>query len=280
MAEVEKHPLLTPKEERELARQIKDEGSLVARERLIVSNLRFVVRVANQFRAYTQRGKYNILDLIQEGNSGLVHAAELYDYSRGYRFITYAVWWIKARIMSFIVRAHSMVRVGTTAVERKLFFKMGAVRHVMSLQDPAEKEIARLSLAHQLNTSSEVIKKMEDRIFWKDVSMEAPASNSAEKDSLSLIDFIADEQHEEEAIVERNLLKRAREEIEKALERLNPREKDIVSMRYLEGEGATLQAIAEKYDLSRERIRQIESKALRKLKPTLLRSEASKELMK
>ena len=181
--------------------------------------------------------------------------------------------------MSYITRAHSVVRIGTTSMERMLFFKMGAIKQLISQKNPEKKQEARLALANQLNTSVEMIQKMEERAFWKDISISAAYNNDTEKDSLSLEDFIADKKEEENEILTRNLLECSRAEIEKAMRRLNPREKEVISMRYLEGDGVTLQKIADKFNLSRERIRQIESRAFNKIKPALLRSEASKELI-
>jgi len=279
MAEVNKHAVLTREQELELAIAA-DEGDEQARERLIVCNLRFVVQVANQFKAYATSGKYSILDLVQEGNSGLVHAASKYDYKKGYRFITYAVWWIRARIMSFIIRSHSVVKLGTTASERKLFFKMGKVRALLDIQNIDEREDARKELAKELRTSPALIQKMEDRVFWHDTSLDKPLNYGSDGMQVpSLKDFLTDEASLEDQLKKRDLMREARNEIERSMKRLTEREREVIKMRYLGHEGQTLQAIANEYGLSRERIRQIESRAFEKMRPILSRSSTVRDVL-
>lgn len=279
MAEVNKHKVLTRDVELELAIKAK-EGDKHAREKLIVCNLRFVVGIANQFKAYTNSGKYSILDLVQEGNSGLVHAASKFDYTKGYRFITYAVWWIRARIMSFIIKSHSVVKLGTTASERKLFFKMGQVRSLLDLRDPDERNSARKILAKKLKTSPALIQKMEDRIFWHDTSLDNPVKfSSCEGEATPLKDFLSDEIGFEEQLKRKDLMSEARNEIECAMKKLTDREREVIIARYLGPESQTLQVIADEYGLSRERIRQIESRAFEKMKPVLSRSSTVRDVL-
>jgi len=281
MADVNKYPVLPRKEERELAQQAAN-GDEQAREKLIVSNLRFVVQVANQFKAYASSGKYSILDLVQEGNSGLVHAASKFDAERGYRFITYAVWWIRARIMSFIIRSHSIVKLGTTESERKLFFKMGHIRRLLDIKDSGERDKARQKLAKKLKSSPNLIKKMEERIFWNDVSLEKQLQRGGTQETTHqtcLKDFLRDETDYEEEAEERNLLAETRTDIELVLRKLSEREKDIIERRYLAEQCETLQSIANTYGLSRERIRQLEANAFNKMKGPLSRSEAVKDCL-
>lgn len=281
MEGVNKYPLLSREEEIELAQHVRS-GDQEAKDKLVVSNLRFVVQVANQFKAYTKSGKYSILDLIQEGNDGLIHAASKFDHRKGYRFITYAVWWIRARIMNFIIRSHSMVKIGTTANERKLFFKMSHVRRLLSITDQEERDKAREHLARKLKTSTKLIKKMEDRLWWNDVSLEKPllpaCGDSTQRPALR--DFLTDEESLEKELDERNFVSEARNQIEESMVNLTEREQDIIRRRYLSDDGATLQSIATSYGLSRERIRQIESRAFKKMKVHLLSNDAGRELVK
>lgn len=281
MEDVNKYPLLTKTEEMELGKKSMN-GDLEAQQKLVVSNLRFVVQVANQFKAYTRSGRYSILDLIQEGNDGLIHAATKFDYTKGYRFITYAVWWIRARIMNFIVRSHSMVKIGTTANERKLFFKMSHVRKLLSITDCEERNRERNRLAKKLKTSAQLIKKMEDRLWWNDVSLEKPIMRHgmplADREP-AIKDFLADEDNLENELLEDNFKTEARVQIERAMEKLTEREKEVITTRYLSGDTVTLQKIAGQYGLSRERIRQIESKALEKMRNYLLRTNSGQELL-
>lgn len=281
MREVCKYTVLERDQELELAHKAKT-GDLKAREILINSNLRFVVQVANQFKAYTKPGKYTILDLIQEGNSGLVHAYSKFDPDSGYRFTTYAVHWIRARIMSFIIRMHSMVKLGTTAAERKLFFKMGKIKSLFEERDSAIREENRLDLAKELETTSEVIKQMEDRFHWNDTSIDKPMGSSDESDDrpFSIKDILMSPSVEDE-IEARLFHEKMHEAIERAMASLSDREQDVIRMRWLEDEdGATLQEIADKYQLSRERIRQIEAKVFQEIKEYLEDDEIGREIVK
>ena len=280
MAKVNRHPILTREEEVELAKASAN-GNEAARGRLIACNLRFVVQVANQFKAYTASGKYSILDLVQEGNSGLVHAADKFNHEKGYRFITYAVWWIRAKIMSFIIRSHSLVKLGTTAAERKLFFKMGEVRALTDIKDSEQRQMARKRLAKRLKTSPLMIKEMEDRLFWHDISLDKPTSSGSldHSSEITFKDFLADELSLEEQLKKRDLLREAKSEIAHAMERLNNREAEIIRIRYLGDTSKTLQSIADQYGLSRERIRQIESRAFDKIRPILKRSNTVREVL-
>jgi RNA polymerase sigma-32 factor len=272
IADINRYPLLTSEQEQFYSR----EDSLPARNTLVASNLRFVVQVANQFIAYTKSGKYTLLDLIQEGNDGLIHAAELYDPDRGYRFITYAVWWIRARIMSFIIRSHSLVKVGTTAAERHLFFKMGQIRDAANIIDTAGRTKAIAALAKKLKVAPALIIQMQNRLYWHDVSLDTPAPESSW--DCSLADFIADETDWFNSIERRQLIERCRAEIEFSMQRLTEREKEIIRLRYLGEEKATLEVVASHFGLSRERIRQLEGRIFKKIKPILVRSEASRQL--
>lgn len=278
MKEVERYPLLKKEEEVIIAKYMKLTNSQEAKQRLIVSNLRFVVRVAYQFNGYVKKGRYSLLDLIQEGNSGLIRAAELFDIDKGFKFTTYAMWWIRVKMINFIIRSHSTVRMGTNATERKLFFKLGPIKEIMDLTDTTEKETARNALAKKLQISPIQIKKMEHRLFWDDISIETPISSDSSTPSL-LKDLIQSEEVEEESIIKKNLIQAVRKEINQALNKLTEKEKRIVELRYLENGGTTLQVIADEYGLSRERIRQIECKALQTIKPYLGRAEAIKELI-
>lgn len=276
MKDVCKHDILTREEELELAIKAKA-GDSAAREKLIVCNLRFVVQIANKYKNYTLSGKYSIMDLIQEGNHGIVWAVGKYDYEKGYRFTTYAVWWIRAKILNFIMKMHSMVKVGTTQNERKLFFKMGKIKDIAQQKDTEVKDIQRQSLAKELKTTESAIAKMEGRVYFNDSSMDAPigaddghpiclgdllSTNGTEKD----LDSIFFEQG-------------ARDAIEVALKKLTERERDIIELRWLSRDGATLQEVANKYLLSRERIRQIESSAFIKMKKSLQNNKLGQEVI-
>jgi len=278
MDSISKHEVLSRAEETKVAK-LAAASDLAARELLIVSNLRFVVQVANQFKAYASSGKYSILDLVQEGNSGLVHAASKFDPKRGYRFITYAVWWIRAKIMSFIIRSHSIVKLGTTESERKLFFKMSHIRGLLDIKDTGARDEARQQLAKKLKSSPHLIRKMEDRIFWNDVSLEKLLHHTSPDTAhqACLKDFLRDETDYEQEAEEKNLLEKTRTDIELVMGKLSPRERDIIERRYLSEHGETLQSIADTYGLSRERIRQLESNAFDKMRVPLSKKNSVRD---
>lgn len=274
MKEVNRYPVLTKEQEIEYAKKAKA-GDKEAEHMLVVSNLKFVVKIANQFITYTNNGKYTLLDLIQEGNDGLLHAVTKFDHEKGYRFITYAFWWIRVKIMKYIIRGHSVVRIGTNNNEKKLFFKMGQIKNLTAIRDPELKEQTRKQLAEKLNTTVEMIQAMEERAFWGDVSIEKTIDSES---NLSLGDFLTDENEMIETISENNFNQEAHKELEKAMMKLSEKERDIIRMRYLEKGGMTLQSIATKYGLSRERVRQIEAKVLIKLKKSLSNSKFGREI--
>jgi RNA polymerase sigma-32 factor len=280
MKEVCKHPILTKDEELVLARQAKL-GDQVARDKLIVSNLRFVVQIANKYKAYTKSGKYSILDLIQEGNSGLVYAYDKYDPESGYRFTTYAVHWIKARIMNYIIRMHSLIKVGTTVSERKFFIKMGKIKSLLDEKDLDTKELMQHTLAEELKVTIKTIKEIEERFYWHDVSVDKTMNNtdSANDDKMYTLKDVLLAPSAEDLINDTNLLDNMRDVIDRAMEHLSDREKDIIEARWLTDDGATLQKIADKYDLSRERIRQIESQVFEKMKKFIEIDEVGEDVL-
>lgn len=278
MKEVCKHSILTREEENEYAKKAKL-GDKAARERLIVSNLRFVVQVANRYKAYCKNGKYSILDLIQEGNSGLVHAYDKYDPDSGYRFTTYAVHWIKARIMNFIIRMHSLVKVGTTVSERKLFFKMGRIKGLLEEKDTKEKESQEQLLAKELKTTMAIIQSIEERFHWNDASIDKPMHNTFDDDNeVSLMDMLMAPSAEDQ-IQSNDFYRKMGDLIDRAMEGLSDRERDVIEARWLSDDGATLQKIADKYDLSRERIRQIESIVFEKMKKFIQNDATGTEVL-
>jgi RNA polymerase sigma-32 factor len=281
MKEVCKHPVLTKDEEIVLATQAKA-GSLAAREKLIVSNLRFVVQIANRYKTYTKNGKYSILDLIQEGNSGLVYAYDKYDPNSGFRFTTYAVHWIRARIMNYIIRMHSLIKVGTTVSERKFFFKMGKIKKIIEEKDADIKEELQMTLADELKVTMDTIREIEQRFHWNDVSIDKPMNSHESEDNektYSIRDSLL-APSAEEYLETQNFQNKMRDLIDRAMEDLTEREKDIIEARWLSDDGATLQSIANKYSLSRERIRQIESHVFEKMKKFIEIDSSGEELIK
>jgi RNA polymerase sigma-32 factor len=261
LAQISRFDLLSREEEVELATRYRRRGDLEAAHRLICANLRFVVKIANEYRAYGMKG----LDLVQEGNIGLMMAVKKFDPERGIRLITYAVWWIRAYIQSFIIRSWSLVKIGTTQAQKRLFFKLSQAREAIRRLTGGEDDLEEV--ARQLHVRDEEVTEMTLRMGARDASLDLELN---EGDDYSLMDSLADDRHnQEDQLLQREEQTLLSARVQQALGRLNERERRIVHDRILSDHPRTLQELAEVYGISRERIRQLEKNALEKLKGTL-----------
>ncbi len=261
--EVRKYPVLSKEDEQKLAKKFYDTKDPAAGELLVKSNLRFVIKIAAEYSKFSNR----MIDLIQEGNVGLMHAVKEFNPYKGNRLITYAVWWIRGYIQEFLMRQFSMVRIGTTANQRKLFYQLQKQKEELEKMSSPEK-IEEIS--QQLGIPGDEVQEMVKRISGRDVSIDKPVgddSDSAtlgsllrkEDGSLALDDKLAlDEQI--------NLLKEAIENIRPAL---NEKELIILEERLLNDDPLTLQEIGDKYKISREAVRQNEARLISKIKSEL-----------
>jgi len=261
IAEINRFPLLSAEEEFRLAVQLKKYGNVDAAEKLIVSNLRFVVKIAHEYRNYG----FKLADLIQEGNVGLIHAVKKFDPYKGYRLISYAVWWIRAYIQNYLIKSWSIVKIGTTQAQRKLFFKLNQTRkelETLSKKNPEFDEIASL-----LGVKDSEVAEMELRLGSRDVSLNEFIKEDGDN---SHIDFLTYEGEDQESSLikdeERSLIRR---DIAGALAKLNERESYIILNRVMADDPQTLQEIGLKYNISRERARQLEKQALKKIQMAL-----------
>jgi len=258
LVQINQFPLLTQEEEFKLAVRYRKYDDIEAAHKLITSNLRFVVKVAFEYKSYGVK----LLDLIQEGNIGLMMAVKKFNPYKGYRFISYAIWWIRAYIQNFIIKTWSLVKIGTTQAQKKLFYKIGKVRK--ALEANGEKEKKYDLLAHDLDVTKEDIMEMEQRMSSRDLSLDAPFDESQE---LTHLDLLKEESlNQEEAIAQEEEKKIREHEVQNALKRLNEKEVYVLQNRIMAEEPLTLQQIGDHLKLSRERVRQIESEALNKLK--------------
>ena len=251
-------PLLSQEEEFELAVRYRKHNDIDAVHRLITSNLRFVVKVAFEYKSYGIK----ILDLVQEGNIGLMMAIKKFDPYKGYRFISYAIWWIRAYIQNFIIKNWSLVKIGTTQAQKKLFYKIGKVRK--ALEANREKEKKYELLAHDLAVAKEDIIEMEQRMSSRDLSLDAPFDDNQELTHFDLLKETSPNQ--EEVFGEEEEKKIIETEIQNAINRLTDKEEYVIRNRIMADSPLTLQEIGNHLKLSRERVRQIESEALKKLK--------------
>ncbi len=261
LMQINQFPLLTPEEEFELAVRYRKYNDIKAAQKLITSNLRFVVKVAFEYKSYGVK----MLDLIQEGNIGLMMAVKKFNPYKGYRFISYAIWWIRAYIQNFIIKSWSLVKIGTTQAQKKLFYKIGKVRKALEsdLADKDEDEKYEL-IAKDLDVSEEDIIEMEQRMSSRDLSLDTPFDDDQELTHLELIQ--EDSPNQEEALAEEEERRIREMQIQNAMKKLNEKELYVIKNRIMSDEPLTLQEIGNHLKLSRERVRQIESEALKKLK--------------
>ena len=261
ITEINRFPLLTAEEEFKLAMRLKKDNDLEAAERLIVSNLRFVVKIAHEYRNYG----FKLADLIQEGNIGLIHAVKKFDPEKGYRLISYAVWWIRAYIQNYLIKSWSIVKIGTTQAQRKLFFKLSQAKK--QLESISRKNPEFSEIADSLGVKGSEVAEMDLRMGTRDLSLNEFINDDGDT---SHLDFLtSDGEDQETALIkneQRSLVKR---DIAGALAKLNERESFIIQHRVMADDPLTLQEIGDKYNITRERARQIEKQALKKVQLAL-----------
>jgi RNA polymerase sigma-32 factor len=259
--EINRFPLLTPEEEFKLAVRLKKYNDMEAAEKLIVSNLRFVVKIAHEYRNYG----FKLADLIQEGNIGLIHAVKKFDPYKGYRLISYAVWWIRAYIQNYLIKSWSIVKIGTTQAQRKLFFKLSQAKKQLESLSKTKPEFAEI--ASSLGVKGSEVAEMDLRMGSRDVSLHEYIGDDGENSHIDFLAFEGDDQevslikNEERSLVKDNIIE--------ALTTLNEREKYIILNRVMADNPETLQEIGDKYNITRERARQIEKQALKKVQLAL-----------
>ncbi|MBE7461612.1 MAG: RNA polymerase sigma factor RpoH [Zoogloeaceae bacterium] len=254
-------PLLTEQQELDLARRYRSDGDLEAARGLVLSHLRLVVSVA---RGYLGYGLPHA-DLIQEGNVGLMKAVKRYDPERGVRLVSFAIHWIKAEIHEYILRNWRLVKIATTKAQRKLFFNLRSLKQ--GLNTMSSEEVG--AVARQLGVKPEEVREMETRLSGRDIAMEGGAEDDDE--SFTPIAYLADPAEEpSEALANREMARLQDEGLKQALSQLDARSRRIIERRWLaESEAATLHELAAEYGVSAERIRQIEAKAMQKMKGLL-----------
>jgi RNA polymerase sigma-32 factor len=258
ISEINRFPVLSAEEEFKLAVRFKKYNDVEAAEKLVVSNLRFVVKIAHEYRNYGVK----LSDLIQEGNIGLMHAVKKFDPYKGYRIISYAVWWIRAYIQNYIIKTWSLVKIGTTQAQRKLFFKLSQAKkrlETLSQKNPEFGEIAE-----SLGVKEHEIEEMDLRLSHRDLSLDAYISDEGETSHIDYLTYKGEDQ--EMALIKKEEMDLVKRNIAGALTNLNERESYIVKHRIMTDNPITLQEIGSKYNITRERARQIEKQALKKLR--------------
>jgi RNA polymerase sigma-32 factor len=264
LSQIERYPVLSREEETDLALRFRDQDDKQAGQVLITSNLRFVIKVALGYRNYGVR----LMDLIQEGNIGLMKAVQRFDPDKGYRLISYAIWWIKAYIQNYIIRSWSLVKIGTTQAQRKLFYRVGDLPEPRDPDDHSE-NVAKL--ADKIHVTEDEVIDMAARLKAHDLSLDDFIGDRS-RDSFA--DTLPDNRPDQEVI-----LAELEEQLDlkmwanRALETLNPREKYIVERRILSEDPVTLKELGKHFGITRERARQIERAALDKLKGNYIKSQ-------
>ncbi|MGZ6029608.1 MAG: RNA polymerase factor sigma-32 [Myxococcaceae bacterium] len=262
LSEINRYSLLKVEEEQKLARRFA-KGDFQAGHSLVTANLRFVVKVAYEYRSYGIR----MSDLIQEGNIGLMKAVQKFDADKGIRLISYAVWWIRAYIQNYILKSWSLVKLGTTQAQRKLFFSLARTRRELEKYNATDTAIPVEEIAKRLRVKPTEVREMEQRMGGRDLSLDAPMG---EDGSSTHVDFVASSapgQDEEAADKEEAGMINAR--VRTALTRLDPRERFIIEQRVMNERPMTLKELGEHFGFSRERARQLEIRAKDKLKGEL-----------
>ena len=260
MREMEKHPLLSKEEEYTLAVRYYETEDLEAANKLVVSNLRFVVKIASEYRSYG----FPMMDLVQEGSIGLMRAVKKFDPYKGYRLISYAVWWIRVRIQNHIMKFWSNVKIGTTQSQRKLFQRIEGAKRRLGITAARMEDDDISRLADHFGVNEEEISNMQTRVSGRDLSLsESPAG----EDSATYGDMLCDpSDNQEQTLSELGFDSLAKDNLREALEALSARQAKVINERFFCEPPRKLHEIARDLGVSRERVRQIQAESIRKLK--------------
>ena len=260
LQEIKKFPMLTAEEEYMLAKRYKEHGDSDAAHKLVTSHLRLVAKIAMGYRGYG----LPVTDLISEGNVGIMQAVKRFDPEKGFRLATYAMWWIRAQIQEYVLHSWSLVKIGTTAAQKKLFFNLRKIKNQLTSIDSGNLSPENVrEIATRLDVKEGEVIDMENRLFTSDQSLNVKLG---EEHDTEWQDLIEDKQETHDRIIEnKDELDYRRSLFSKAFEVLNEREKAIIKLRKLSENPLKLEDLSKKYKISRERVRQIEEKALEKL---------------
>ena len=274
LAQIKKFPMLDAEEEYMLAKNWKDRGNLKSAHKLVTSHLRLVAKIAMGYRGYG----LPVSELISEGNIGLMQAVKKFDPDKGFRLATYAMWWIKAGIQEYVLRSWSLVKMGTTAAQKKLFFNLKKIKKQIAPSQEGDLKKEQVNeISKRLGVKSDEIISMNRRMMGQEKSLNDPIK-SDEKGEWQ--DWIVDDNLDQELYIsQKQELDEKKSLLQDAIKILNDRERKIIQERKLSEEPKTLDELSKKYKISRERIRQIETKAFEKLQKAMLNSSNSKNLL-
>jgi RNA polymerase sigma-32 factor len=274
LAEIKKFPMLDPKEEYMLAKRYKERGDLKSAQKLVTSHLRLVAKIAMGYKGYG----LPVSDLVSEGNVGLMQAVKKFNPEKGFKLATYAMWWIKASIQEYVLRSWSLVKMGTTTAQKKLFFNLKKIKNQLSANeegDLKEKHVDEIS--KRLNVKRKEVISMNRRLAGKEKSLNTPVNDEG---ATEWQDWIVDSKIDQELqLSNKQELSERKNLMDLSMGVLNIREKEILSARRLSEDTITLEDLSKKYKISRERVRQIETKAFEKLQEAMLNSAKTNNLL-
>ena len=274
LTQIKKFPMLSAEEEYMLAKSWRDRGDLRSAHKLITSHLRLVAKIAMGYRGYG----LPVSEMVSEGNIGLMQAVKKFEPEKGFRLATYAMWWIKASIQEYVLRSWSLVKMGTTTAQKKLFFNLKKIKNQISSGNNGDLKAEHVDkISKMLNVKKEEVVSMNRRLLGKEKSLNTPIKDES---GVEWQDWIVDDKvdqelkfsHEQEFNQRKKLM-------DDSINILNPREKDILTSRRLSENAPTLEDLSKKYNISRERIRQIETKAFEKLQKAMLNASKSNNLL-
>ena len=274
LTQIKKFPMLSAAEEYMLARSWKNRGDLKSAQKLITSHLRLVAKIAMGYRGYG----LPVSEMVSEGNIGLMQAVKKFEPERGFRLATYAMWWIKASIQEYILRSWSLVKMGTTSAQKKLFFNLKKIKNQLSINNKGDLKTEHVEeISKRLNVKKEEVVSMNRRLLGKESSLNAPIKDG---DGAEWQDWLVDEKIDQELkLSQQQEFNQRKNLMHDSMNILNLREREILTARRLSEEVVTLEDLSKKYKISRERIRQIEAKAFEKLQKAMLDTAKSNNLL-
>ncbi|SVB71192.1 uncharacterized protein METZ01_LOCUS224046 [marine metagenome] len=274
LTQIKKFPMLDSEEEYMLAKSWRDRGDLKSAQKLITSHLRLVAKIAMGYRGYG----LPVSEMVSEGNIGLMQAVKKFEPEKGFRLATYAMWWIKASIQEYILRSWSLVKMGTTTAQKKLFFNLKKIKNQLSPNNTGDLNTEHVEeISKRLNVKKEEVVSMNRRLLGKEKSLNDPIKG---EDGTEWQDWIVDNKTDQELkLSHEQEFSQRKKLMDNSMSILNPREKEILTARRLSENIATLEDLSKRYKVSRERIRQIETKAFEKLQKAMLNAAKSNNLL-
>jgi len=274
LTQIKKFPMLSPEEEYMLAKRWKKRGDLKSAQKLITSHLRLVAKIAMGYRGYG----LPVNEMISEGNIGLMQAVKKFEPEKGFKLTTYAIWWIKASIQEYILRSWSLVKIGTTSAQKKLFFNLKKIKNQLSINNNSDLKKEHIEeISKRLNVKKEEVVSMNRRLSGKEKSLNDPVKDES---GTQWQDWLVDNNIDQElALSKKQEFTQRKNLMNDAMNILNDRERKILIARKLSDESSTLEDLSKKYKVSRERIRQIETKAFEKLKKAILTAAKPNNLL-